>query len=402
MNDDPGFDLLDPDFYIDPYPAYAWLRENQPIYWDSTNEIWGVFGYDDIVDIELRREEFSNASDQGGYRPKIPADPSIIGLDDPHHATRRALVARRFTPRAVGLLTDMVRQATRRLLDDAIGHGGEIEVVTELAAPLPAMVIGQLLGFDDSMWPSLLEWANRTVALGGGPRAYNDDGIAAYFEFRQACTDLYEQRRAGPVTDDLVSLWVRAEDEGLRDGERFGLEEIIADCLLLLDGGAETTRTVIGRGIMELAARPDQWAMLKQGAGIESAVEELIRWVTPVHNMCRMSTVDAVVGTTTIPKGQQVMLQYGSANRDPAHFENPEVFDIARADNHHIAFGQGTHFCLGAALARQELQIFFAELLNRVESIQVTQPLVEHATAFVHGIASGHISVRPVSVPTRA
>lgn len=388
----PEIDLLDPEFYVDPYAIYALYREHAPVFWDPANEIWGIFGYDEIVDIERRRFEFSNVGNEGGgYRPKMGSDSSIIGCDDPEHATRRALVARRFTPRAVTMLADLVREAAVSLIDAALAHGGPIEVVDELAAPLPATVIQKLLGFDDSLRPALQDWANRTVALGGGPRCYNDDGIAAYFEFREACTELYERRKANP-TDDLVSLWVAAEDEGLRHGEAFGLEEVIADCLLLLDGGAETTRTTIGRGLMEFASRPDQWSVLKAGADIDVAVEELIRWVTPIHNMCRVATEDAIVGDITIPAGQQVMLQYAAANRDPAYFDEPERFDITRSPNPHLAFGQGTHFCLGAALARQELAIFFDEFAARVGRLAVAEPLVEHANPFVHGLRSGHIT----------
>lgn len=354
----------------------------------------GVFRLDDIVEIERRKDDFSSkGNDTGGYRPKMPSDPALIGLDDPQHWTRRSLIARRFTPRAVRMLGDLVRDATVKLIDDALAHGNTIEVVDEMAAPLPATVIGKLLGFDDSMRASLQDWANRTIHLGGGPRAYNEDGIAAYMDFRAACEDLYQQRKAGPLQDDLLSIWIQAENDGLDDNTGFGMEEIMSDCLLMLDGGAETTRTVIGRGLMELADRPDQWELLKNGADLDLAVEEFIRYVTPIHNMCRVASHDTTIGGVAIAEGEQLVLQYASANRDESHFTNGETIDVTREKNPHISFGQGTHFCLGAALARQEVRIFLEEFVNRVDNLTVAQPIVEHPTAFVHGIASGHIDV---------
>ena len=359
-------DLLDGDFYADgPYDTYAWMRENAPVYWDAQNELWGIARYDDIVDVEKRKDVFCNS---GGYRPNINADKSIIGLDDPQHAVRRLLASRRFTPRAVTEWEPHIRGAVRRMLDDALAHGGPVEIVNELAAPLPAMMIGHLLGFPDELWPSLQSWSERTIALGGGPRYHNHDGIEAVFEFTAACMELYESKRSAPASD-VMSAWIEAEDAGLRDGQDFGLDQIISDCLLLLDGGAETTRTVIARTLLNLSSRPDQWQALKDGADLEIATEEFIRYVTPIHNMCRVATEDAHVGDTLVREGQQVVLMYSSANRDPAHFTDPETLDVRRDPNHHIAFGFGTHFCLGAALARLEIRLFFEELLQRIDRL---------------------------------
>src|SRR5579872_266099 len=172
--------LLEGAFYVnDPYPTYAWLRENAPFYWDATNELWGVSRYDDIVEIETRKDVFIS-SDQlkGGYRPNMPADPAIIGLDDPLHQKRRNLVARRFTPKAVSGREEHVRQTVTALLDAVEAKGGTAEIVDELAAPLPAMTIAWLLGFPEERWPDLAAWSERTIMLGGGPRYRNDDGYA--------------------------------------------------------------------------------------------------------------------------------------------------------------------------------------------------------------------------------
>ncbi len=383
-------DLLDGDFYVnDPYTTYAWMRDNEHAYWDSVNELWGISRYDDIVEIERRKDVFIN-SDQtkGGYRPNLPADAAIIGLDDPFHAQRRALVARRFTPKAVADKEAQIRAVVTGLLDAALAKG-RVEVIEDLASPLPALMIGRLLGFEDADWPKLRDWSERTIALGGGPRYFNQDGLDAAIEFAGEAAQLYETKKSCPM-DDLMTMYTTAEIPG----QEFGLTEAVSDALLLLDGGAETTRTVIARTLLLLAAHPDQWAKLKAGADLTVAVEEFIRFITPIHNMCRVAAIDYDLHGTTIPAGNQVLLMYSSANRDPSHFTDPEVFDVTRTPNHHIAFGFGTHFCLGAALARLEIRTFFEEFVRRVDSFTVVaDSVVEMPNAFVFGIKSAHLEL---------
>lgn len=385
-------DLLDGELYVrDPYSVYAWMREHAPLYWDPINELVGVSRYDDIIDVEKRKEIFVN-SDQvkGGYRPNIPADPAIIGLDDPLHQKRRSLVARRFTPRAVAGREDHVRATVTRLLDRVAAAGGTAEVIEDLAAPLPAMTIAWLLGFPEERWPELKDWSERTIVLGGGPRYMDEDGVAAAMEFAEAASELYAEKQHCPA-DDIMSTWTQATV----DGEPLGVDAVISDCLLLLDGGAETTRTVIGRTILDLIAHPDQWELLREGADLTVATEEFIRYVTPIHNMCRVATEDTEVGGHPVSAGQQLVLMYGSANRDPRHFDDPERFDVTRHPNNHIAFGFGTHFCLGAALARMEIRVFFEELVRRVRSMRLvpgTAP-VDMPNAFVYGLRSAHVEL---------
>jgi cytochrome P450 family 142 subfamily A polypeptide 1 len=388
----PRFDLLDGAFYVeDPYSAYAWLRANAPAYWDETNELWGISRYDDIVHIEKHKDVFiSSDQKKGGYRPNIPADDSIIGLDDPLHSKRRNLVSRRFTPRAVQGWADDVRAKVTRLLDAVEAGGGAAELIDDLAAPLPAMMIGKLLGFPEDAWPDLKRFSEMTIQLGGGPRYHDEAGILAAIEFGTRSVALYEERKTCPL-DDVMTLWTRAQI----DGRPLTPEEVGSDCLLLLDGGAETTRTVIARTVLNFIAHPDQWQRMKAGADLDVATEELIRYVTPIHNMCRVATRDQVIGGTTIRAGQQVLLMYASANRDPQHFDDPERFDVARHPNHHQAFGFGTHFCLGAALARLEIRTFFEELVRRVSSFRLvpgTAP-VEMPNAFVYGIREAHVEL---------
>ncbi|MGB3412369.1 MAG: cytochrome P450 [Microthrixaceae bacterium] len=388
-DDHPVIDLLDGDFYVnDPYTTYGWMRENSPVYWDSTNELWGVSRYDDIIEIEKNKHVFINSDkEKGGYRPNIPADDAIIGLDDPEHHQRRGLVSRRFTPRGVSKWEDHVRAVSNELIDEAISHGGPIEVVNELAAPLAAEMIGLLLGFPEEMWPKLMAWSEETIALGGGPRYLLEDRIIAAMEFAQASADLYEVKKKCPA-DDIMSIWTTSEVPGCK----FGVEEVISDALLLLDGGAETTRSVIARTILDLAAHPEQWDLLRGGADLTVAVEEFIRYVTPIHNMCRVATEDTVVAGQTIRAGDQVVLMYSSANRDPKYFDRAEELDVTRHPNNHISFGFGTHFCLGASLARLEIRVMFEELLRRVRGFRVVEGSVEEMpNSFVYGLRSARV-----------
>ena len=367
--------------------------------WDETNELWVVTRYDDIVDIEKNKHVFINSDkDKGGYRPNIPADRSIIGTDDPLHVARRNLVSRRFTPRAVSQWDDEVRDTVDALLDPVLERGrGEIVPNSPLPPRPDDRPPARLPGRDVAEAPALVRDHDRARRWPALPRG---GGIISAMEFAGACAELYETKKSeiadGCPMDDVMTKWVTVESEtgGEVGGEAFGLDQIISDCLLLLDGGAETTRTVIARTLLELADRPDQWQLLKDGADIEVATEEFIRWVTPVHNFCRAATEDVELHGRTIRKGQQVLLAYGAANRDPAHFDNPETFDLTRTPNHHISFGFGTHFCLGASLARLEIRTFFDRLRQRVDHLErlTDEPHIEMPNAFVFGLKESHVA----------
>jgi cholest-4-en-3-one 26-monooxygenase len=391
--DRPGLDLLDGEAYVTgAYQRYAWFREHKPVAWDDTNELWGVFRYADVAEVETRDDVFiSSDQGKGGYRPNIPADPAIIGLDNPLHAQRRKLVSRRFTPRAVARREAHVRAVVTELLDAALAKR-RVEIVGELASVLPARMIGWLLGFPDDAWPMLRDWSERTIALGGGPRYFNQDGFSAATEFTQAALALYEEKRRCPA-DDVMTTWTTAAI----DGTPLTGREVGSDCLLLLDGGAETTRTVIARAMIALIAYPDQWQLLRDGADLAVATEEFIRYVTPIHNMCRVAAQPYQLSGVTIAAGQQVALLYGSANRDPEEFADPERFDVRRAPNPHLAFGLGTHFCLGAGLARLEIRVFFEELVRRVRSMGLApgRPVVEMPNAFVYGLREATVDLTP-------
>jgi cytochrome P450 family 142 subfamily A polypeptide 1 len=389
----PDLDLLDGEGYVSgASERYAWFRDHEPVAWDAGNELWGVFRYSDVAEIETRDDIFvSSDQGKGGYRPNIPADPAMIGLDNPVHSHRRKLVSRRFTPRAVAQREDQVRAVVTELLDAALAKG-RVEIVGELASVLPARMIGWLLGFPDDAWPKLRDWSERTTLLGGGPRYFNEDGFSAASEFVEAALDLYGEKQRCPA-DDVMTMWTTAEI----DGRPLTLREVGSDCLLLLDGGAETTRTVIARAILALIAHPDQWELLRDGADLGVATEEFIRYVTPLHNMCRTALVDYPVGGVTVRAGQQVVLMYGSANRDAAHFDDPERFDVRRSPNTHLAFGLGTHFCLGAGLARLEIRVFFEEFVRRVAAMRLAprHEVIEIPNAFVYGLREATIDLTP-------
>jgi cytochrome P450 family 142 subfamily A polypeptide 1 len=363
--------LLDGALYAgDPSPTYRRLRDEAPVYFDAVNRIWGISRHADVVEVEKHTARYSSAQ---GSRPRIVGDVSMINNDDPLHQSKRRLVARRFTPRSVKDHEDHVRSIVTELID-AVAPRGECDVVAALAAPLPARVIGEMLGFDAALWPRCLEWSEVTMFEGG---QYAPDGsvrtvaprtVEAILEFAAATMELVERRRVEPGSD-LVSAWVHAAVE-FPDGEIRALtdDEIVSEALLVLDGGAETTRTVIGAIACELARQPGQRARLLDDPAVLGAtgVEEFVRWVSPILNMRRTATETHELHGQTIRAGDEVLLMYAAANRDERVFVDPETFDVARTPNHHVAFGFGTHFCLGASLARLEIRVMFEELLRRI------------------------------------
>jgi cytochrome P450 family 142 subfamily A polypeptide 1 len=364
----PPLNVLDPFLYAgDPGPAYQWLRDEAPAYWDPANQIWAISRHSDVLAAERDTARYSSAT---GSRPLIDMTASMINKDDPQHQQQRKLLSRRFTPRAVRRHEDSVRAAVVELLS-AAAEKGTAEVVGDLAAPLPAMVIGEMLGFDRAIWPKCREWSERTMSSAG---FRNDDprqprgSPEAIAEFVAAILELIEARRRDP-RDDLVSAWVH----GTANGEPLEIAEIVQEGLLLLDGGAETTRSVIGQTIWNLGRFLEQREILRNDDSIlpTTAVEEFIRYATPVLNMRRTVTEDHELHGSQLHAGDQVLLMYGAANTDEREFADPGRFDVTRRHNHHVAFGFGTHFCLGANLARLELRVLFEELLRRVPDFRL-------------------------------
>lgn len=381
-------DLLDPQLYADIEGMHRTLRELRqqgPVWRDENNRLWAILGHAEVIDVERRSDVFSS---EGGYR-SIVQEPGMerdmIALDDPDHAAQRGLVSRQFTPRAVRRLEPVVKQTITELVD-RFADRSEMEVVGDLAGPLPARLTAHLIGFPPEHAPSLRSWSERLMRI---DRVEADGTVMAGFmgaimEFSQVVGPLIEKRRR-ESRDDLLSIWAGAELNGCP----MGPEVIVQETGLFISGGSETTRTVISRGLVELADHPEAWeAMADDPSLIPRAVEELIRWVTPLNNFFRTATVDAQVAGVDVAKGDRMILLYPSANRDEAVFDDPYTLDIGRHPNPHVAFGFGTHFCLGASLARLELRLLLEELTARITGLEVLEPPHIEPNIFVGAVRS--------------
>jgi cytochrome P450 family 142 subfamily A polypeptide 1 len=360
-------DLLEPTLYSEnPWPVYKRLRDEAPVYRDR-NGLWFVSRYRDVLDVEKNTKLYSSAR---GSRPLIELPVSMINRDDPRHTEQRKLVSARFTPGHVRRHEDLVREVVTGLID-TFAAKGHAEVVADLAAPLPAMMIAKLIGYPDEIWEKVKWWSEATMANAGyldgdARRPYDTGPVQA--DFAEETLKLYQARLREPA-DDLMSVWAHSTLEG----EPMSVEEILNDAILLVDGGAETTRSVIGQIVLALCRFPDQRQRLIDHPELlrTTAVEEFIRWVTPILNMRRTVTADHELHGEKLSVGEQVVLMYASANQDERVFDHPETFDVARSHNHHVAFGFGTHFCLGANLARLELRVLFEELLERLPDFRL-------------------------------
>jgi cholest-4-en-3-one 26-monooxygenase len=376
----PTVNVLDPQFYVDPWSAYRWLRDEAPVFWDPVQRIWAISRYEDVLTVERDGARYSSFN---GSRPHIDQsqDQSMINTDDPDHQAQRNLVSRDFTPRGVRSHEDHVRQIVTEILD-AVLPLGECEAVEAIASRLPAIMIGELLGYPPEMWERVRFWSERVMLLAGQtsptgpPHTTPPEVISVMQDWAAVTVPLIEQRRADP-RDDLISRWIHTEG--------WDTKRVLDETVLVLDGGAETTRTVIGSMIRELALQPGQRRALIDDPKllVTTAVEEFIRWVSPVLNMRRTATVDHELHDQQIGAGDELLLLYPSANRDPRAFDEPDVLDVKRSGNRHVAFGFGTHFCLGAHLARLEIRVMFEELLRRMpdwELVDPDQPKIMPAT----------------------
>jgi len=371
MTGRPAADLLDPGFYLDGmHDAFTWMRANEPLFHDETNDMWAVTRHRDIQAVEARSDVFVSGR---GYRSFwSPGETNMIALDDPRHHDQRSLVSRRFTPRAVRDHEQWLREATREMID-AFGDG-PVEVIDALAGQLPTRLTARLLGWPEERWPDVKSWAERLMAYDAITRD-NDAALAmmtAIGEFNTDLVTMSDERRGCPM-EDLVSIWANAQI----DGEALDPQTIMHETGLFISGGAETTRTVISRGLRAFCDHNDQWELLHgHPEHIPTAVDELVRWVTPLNNMFRTATAGTEVGGRELPEGARLMLAYPSGNRDEAVFDDPFRFDVTRAPNPHVGFGFGTHFCLGASLARLVLTVVLEELTARVTNLRVESEIV--------------------------
>src|SRR5579875_2245967 len=390
-----NIDFADGNFYADrraSREAYRWMRANQPVFRDR-NGLAGATTYQAIIDAERNSELFSNT---GGIRPDQPGMPYMIDMDDPAHLVRRKLVNAGFTRKRVQEKEPSIARLCDTLID-AVCERGECDFVRDIAAPLPMAVIGDMLGVLPEDRGMLLKWSDDLVT---GLSSHLDptsaefqavmDAFAAYTEFTKG---IITKRRSEP-TEDLFSILVNAEV----DGQRMSDDEIVFETLLILIGGDETTRHTLSGGTEQLLRNRDQWEqLLADPSLLPGAIEEMLRWTSPVKNMCRTLTADTEFHGTQLRQGEKMMLLFESANFDESVFDNPEQFDIRRDPNNHMAFGFGTHFCLGNQLARLELSLMTSRVLERLPDLRLAAAdrLPLRPANFVSGLESMPVVFTP-------
>jgi cytochrome P450 family 142 subfamily A polypeptide 1 len=383
--------LLDGAWYADdPHAVWTWMRREAPVYWDERSEVWGIARYNDVLAIEKDPVAFSSSR---APRPHGVPLPMMISMDNPLHQRRRSLVNRGFTPRRIAEHESNVREHCRNIFN-AVCEKGECDFVWDVAAPLPLLLIADMLGFEKEKHADLLRWSDdlmRGTTIDPTP-AVAQSAFEAMLEFRDYQLSIIAKRRHNPE-EDLVSTLCHATVEG----EQLDDESIVQESLLILIGGDETTRHVISGGMLALLDEPRQLAELRQGdADLLVAVEELLRWVSPIKNMARTVTRDIVLRDQEMHEGDQLILFYPSANRDEEVFADGGTLDIHRQPNPHLAFGFGPHFCLGAALARLELRVMFEEALRRLPDLELARgDLPYRPSNFVSGLESMPVRFTP-------
>jgi cytochrome P450 len=382
--------LISPEMQANPYPMYAFMRQASPVYFNEESGTWSVFGYDDVKQVLTENAIFASsphrmAMPQAGNR----FSGSMINTDPPEHSRLRALVSRAFTPRAVANLEGRITELTSGLID-AVMPNGQMDLVHDLSAPLPVMVISEMLGIPPDDRKQFKQWSDAIVAssnniIGDDPALAEASGRAmqamyAYF------APIMAQRRANP-REDLISRLTSVEV----DGERLSDSDIFSFCWLLLVAGNETTTNLISNAIITFLEQPDSLARLRaEPALLPSAIEEVLRYRSPVQAMFRFAARAVELHGQTIEQGRVVLAWIGSANRDESRFPDPDRFDIDRTPNPHIAFGNGIHFCLGAPLARLEARIALGAILERLHDLARMDdtPLPPVEGMIVHGVKS--------------
>lgn len=379
--------LHSPAFYAgDPFPAYRELRATDPVSWNDEHGFWALLKYEDIRYVSTNPALFSSAHGITVPDPAIEnpvMEGSLIFTDPPRHRQLRKLINSGFTRRQVAILEPKLRAFARTALD-AIDPAADTEFAEQIAAPLPTRMIAELLGAPDEDWEQFRRWSD--AAVGMDDPDVELDTFTAMGELYQYFENLIALRRSGALrdSDDLLSVLVAAEVDGVRLSD----QDLLQFCLLLLVAGNETTRNLIALGTLALIEHPQQFRMLREHPElIPTAVEEFLRYTSPVANMTRCATRDVEIRGRLIKQGQYVTMLYGSANRDEDIFgPTSEQLDITRNPNPHLAFGCGQHSCLGAQLARLEARVLFEELLERFEHIELDGEVLRMQATMVPGV----------------
>jgi len=378
--------LLDsPEFIADPYATLRRLREEAPVYWSDVIGGWILTGYDDIVASFKDTAHFSNEGRLGRAVAYLPpekranykafedhyATKGLLHSDPPDHTRLRALVGKEFNPGVVEQMRPRIQQVVDGLLD-AVQEKGRMDVVPDFAAPLPVGVIAEILGVPAADRRLFKGWADALLGFQGVNKPSEADlfrAQAGLVEIRAYLIGMIGERRRRP-TQDLVSKLVAVESAG----ERLSEAELINTCVTLIIAGQETTISLIGNTIYLLLSNPDQLRLLQRNPEmLTPALEESLRYESPVARQPRLMKADTVFGGREIRKGQMVFQMLNSANRDPAYFSDPDRFDIRREKNRHIAFGFGVHFCVGAVLARAEASIAVGTLIKRLPDLRFAE-----------------------------
>jgi len=373
------YQLLEPAVLADPYPLYRRMRAEDPVHWDSYLHAWVVTRYEDVVsvltDFSANRApspEFFEALGAPHVSPiaKVMVK-QMLFLDAPAHARLRKLAAPAFTPTRVRALRHHIQSIATKLIDEIIARGtGQTELLADFAEPLPAIVTAEMLGVPVEDHRKLKEWSAAFAGMLGNFQ-HNPDQLDDVFSAVNGLTTYFEEavraHRKHP-REGLIQALISSEV----DGDRLSDEEIIANCIVTMVGGQETTTNLIGNGILTLLRNPPQMAKLRANLDImPAAVEELLRYESPSQHTARLAPEDVLLGAKQIKKRQAVIAVMAAANRDPERFPNPDELNLERSDNRHLAFGWAAHFCFGAPLARLEAQIAFKTLLRRFDSLKL-------------------------------
>ena len=371
------YHLLDPDVLANPYPLYQRLRSEDPVHWDPYLHAWVVTRYADVLTVFQKfsadrtpTPEQLTSLGLAGLAPLAKVMVlQMLFLDPPSHGRVRGLASKAFTPRRVEVLRSHIQDITNSLLD-AVQDKGSMDIIADLAYPLPAIVTAEMLGVPTSDWRLLTAWsADFAQVLGNfqhnpdrAPQVIKSlEEMTAYFR------DAVQEQRKHP-RDGLIHAYLTAEI----DGDHFSEDEVVANTIVTMVGGQETTTNLIGNGVLSLLRHPDQLEKLRSNPSlVPSAVEELLRYESPSQHTARLAPDDVVLGGKQIRKRQAVIAVMGAANRDPERFPDPDRLDLERQDNRHVAFAWASHFCFGAPLARIEGQTAFATLLRRMPNLQL-------------------------------
>ena len=385
-------DLCDAGRFVNgvPHEELTFLRQHAPVFWHKEPQdgrgFWAITKYADVVSISRDPATFSSASGTNIFEVHGEdlgtIQSMLINMDPPGHGKYRRLVNRGLTPRMVAALEPHIRELTRGIVD-RVATKGECDFVAEVAAELPLLVIAEFLGLPEDDRRKVYDWSNRLIGFDDPEfqQSMNDGKLAA-MEVWAYASELAERRRREPG-DDLVSVLL----QGDIDGERLSEKDFTNFFLLLAVAGNETTRNLVAAGMLALIQHPEQRArLLADMSLLPSAVEEMLRWVTPVIHFRRTALRDTEVRGQKIAKGDKVVMFYPSANRDEEVFPEPFRFDVGRTPNDHLAFGIGEHFCMGANLARLEIRLMFEELLTRLPDMELAGPVERLRSNFIGGV----------------